>query len=65
MYEIWIVEDFLAFSGHKMLSEMGLPGVLYGKYDLLDEMKPFLFGGEMIERVTTKGTTFAKPPTRI
>ena len=39
--------DFFAFSGHKMLSPMGI-GVLYGKYELLDDMPPFLMGGDMI-----------------
>jgi cysteine desulfurase/selenocysteine lyase len=43
--------DFLAFSGHKMLGPTGI-GVLYGKRELLDEMDPFLFGGEMIKKVT-------------
>ena len=38
--------DFFAFSGHKMLSPMGI-GVLYGKYDILDAMPPFLRGGDM------------------
>ena len=42
--------DFFAFSGHKMLSPMGI-GVLYGKEKLLDAMPPFLMGGDMIEYV--------------
>ena len=42
--------DFLAFSAHKMCGPTGL-GVLYGKHDLLNEMPPFLGGGEMIKRV--------------
>jgi len=53
--------DFLAFSGHKMLSPMGI-GVLYGKYEILDKMSPFLFGGEMIEYVTREGATYAEVP---
>ena len=48
--------DFFAFSGHKMLSPMGI-GVLYGKYDILDTMPPFLFGGDMIEYVGEQETT--------
>ena len=53
--------DFFAFSGHKMLSPMGI-GVLYGKFDLLDAMPPFLMGGDMIEYVEEQDTTFAALP---
>ncbi|BBF43111.1 cysteine desulfurase, SufS subfamily [Lachnospiraceae bacterium KM106-2] len=53
--------DFIAFSGHKMLAPMGI-GVLYGRQYLLEEMPPFLRGGEMIERVTRTGATFAELP---
>lgn len=42
--------DFLAFSAHKMCGPSGI-GVLYGKEALLDEMPPFLGGGDMIKRV--------------
>jgi cysteine desulfurase/selenocysteine lyase len=42
--------DFLAFSAHKVCGPTGI-GVLYGKYDLLNGMPPFLGGGEMIKRV--------------
>ena len=55
--------DFFAFSGHKMLSPMGI-GVLYGKYDLLDAMPPFLFGGDMIESVGEQDTTYAELPAK-
>ena len=53
--------DFLAFSGHKMLSPMGI-GVLYGKQAILEEMPPFLSGGDMIEYVEEQNTTFAELP---
>ena len=53
--------DFFAFSGHKLLSPMGI-GVLYGKAALLDAMPPFLRGGDMIEYVTEQETTFAELP---
>jgi cysteine desulfurase/selenocysteine lyase len=55
--------DFLVFSGHKMLSPLGI-GVLYGKKDLLENMHPFLFGGDMIEYVYEQDTTFAPVPTK-
>ena len=53
--------DFLAFSGHKVYGPMGI-GVLYGKRALLEEMPPFLTGGEMIESVTRDGAVFAELP---
>lgn len=53
--------DFLAFSGHKLLGPMGI-GVLYGKQELLEEMPPFMTGGEMIQSVTTEGAVFAELP---
>ena len=55
--------DFFAFSGHKMLSPMGI-GVLYGKYEILDKMPPFLMGGDMIEYVHEQDTTFAELPAK-
>ncbi len=53
--------DFLAFSGHKMLGPSGC-GVLYGRYDLLDAMPPFLGGGSMIRRVKLEGFEPAELP---
>ena len=55
--------DFLVFSGHKMLGPLGL-GVLYGKYDRLEALPPFLAGGDMIEIVRMEGSTFQPPPAR-
>jgi cysteine desulfurase / selenocysteine lyase len=55
--------DFLAFSGHKMFGPMGI-GVLWGRYDLLKAMPPFLTGGSMIEVVHMEGSTYAEPPQR-
>ncbi len=55
--------DFVAFTGHKMVGPTGI-GVLWGRYDLLAELPPFLGGGEMIETVTMERSTFARPPSR-
>ncbi len=48
--------DFMAFSGHKMCGPTGV-GVLYGKRNLLEEMPPFMGGGDMISTVTLDGFT--------
>lgn len=53
--------DFLAFSGHKLLSPMGI-GVLYGKREHLMAMPPFLTGGEMIDSVSRYDASFAELP---
>ena len=55
--------DFLVFSGHKMLGPLGI-GILYGKKRLLNEMNPFLMGGDMIEYVYEDKTTFASLPNK-
>lgn len=52
--------DFISFSGHKMYAPMGI-GVMYGKYEILDSMVPFMYGGDMIEYVYEQTTTYAKP----
>ena len=53
--------DFYAFSGHKLYGPTGI-GVLYGKRELLDEMPPFLYGGDMVDRVSFEKTTYAPLP---
>lgn len=53
--------DFYAFSGHKLYGPTGI-GVLYGKRRLLEEMPPFLGGGDMVDRVTFAKTTYAPVP---
>ena len=55
--------DFLAFSGHKTYGPTGI-GVLYGKYDILDAMPPYQYGGDMVDVVTYQATTFDVPPAR-
>jgi len=53
--------DFYAFSGHKIYGPTGI-GVLYGKRKWLDQMPPFMGGGEMIDRVTFAKTTYNQLP---
>ena len=53
--------DFLCFSGHKMLGPTGI-GVLYGKFDILDKMTPFLFGGDMISEVSYEDAKWNELP---
>ncbi|MBI2326655.1 aminotransferase class V-fold PLP-dependent enzyme, partial [Candidatus Collierbacteria bacterium] len=55
--------DFVAFSGHKMLGPTG-SGVLWGRREVLSEMKPFLYGGDMIGEVRLAGTSFAGLPNK-
>jgi len=55
--------DMLAFTGHKICGPTGV-GVLWGRYDLLESLPPFLGGGEMIEVVRMTGSTYAPPPYR-
>lgn len=55
--------DFYVFTGHKLYGPTGV-GVLYGKYDLLAAMQPFLGGGEMIEEVSQDAVTYNAPPHR-
>ena len=53
--------DFYAFSGHKMLGPTGA-GILYGRRELLEEMPPFMSGGDMIKTVRVEGTTYHDLP---
>jgi len=53
--------DFVGFTGHKMCGPTGI-GVLWARRELLDEMPPFLGGGEMIEMVWMDHSTYASPP---
>ncbi|WP_276954048.1 aminotransferase class V-fold PLP-dependent enzyme [Allomeiothermus silvanus] len=55
--------DFFAFSGHKMCGPTGI-GVLWGRYEILEQMEPFLGGGEMIREVYVDRSTYARPPQR-
>lgn len=55
--------DFLVFSGHKIFSAFGV-GVLYGKASLLEQMPPFLYGGDMIRFVEKEGASYQDPPQR-
>jgi cysteine desulfurase/selenocysteine lyase len=53
--------DFVGFTSHKMCGPTGI-GVLWGRRDLLEQLPPFLGGGEMIESVWMERSTFAPPP---
>lgn len=53
--------DFYAFSGHKLYGPTGT-GVLYGKREILEQMPPFMCGGDMVDRVSFAKTTYAPLP---
>lgn len=53
--------DFLSFSGHKIMGPTGI-GVLWGKRKYLEQMDPYQYGGEMINKVTIGSTTYAQLP---
>ncbi len=53
--------DFYAFSGHKLYGPTGI-GVLYAKQEILESMPPFMYGGDMVDRVSFERTTFAPLP---
>lgn len=55
--------DFYTFSSHKLYGPTGL-GILYGKYDLLEQLPPYQTGGNVIARVSFEKTTFKAPPDR-
>lgn len=56
--------DFLCFSGHKMLGPSGI-GVLYGRKELLEEMKPYQVGGGMIRKVTGENVEYEGTPEKL
>ncbi|MBQ2885282.1 MAG: SufS family cysteine desulfurase [Alphaproteobacteria bacterium] len=55
--------DFLVFSGHKLYGPTGI-GILYAKYELLLNIPPYQYGGDMIETVSYDNTSFALPPAK-
>jgi cysteine desulfurase/selenocysteine lyase len=55
--------DFLVFSLHKLFGPTGL-GILFGRRELLQQMPPFLTGGDMITRVGKREADFQEPPQR-
>lgn len=55
--------DWYIMTGHKLYGPSGI-GVLYGRMDMLEQMRPFMGGGEMIEEVTVDNVTYNHPPHR-
>lgn len=55
--------DFYCFSGHKLYAPTGI-GVLYGRREVLEQMPPFMSGGDMVDKVSFARTTFAPLPLR-
>src|SRR5690606_23500383 len=55
--------DFYAFSGHKLYGPSGI-GVLYGKMEYLQQVRPYQGGGDMIRSVSFERTEYAEPPQR-
>lgn len=55
--------DFFAFSGHKTYGPMGI-GALWGRKNLLEQIEPLLYGGEMVARVEDQTATWAEVPYR-
>jgi len=62
-WELGIEPDFVVFSGHKLCAFDGV-GVLYGKKEVLEDMEPFLTGGDMIESVSIEESIFAPLPNK-
>ena len=55
--------DWYIMTGHKLYGPSGI-GVLYGRMEMLEQMRPFMGGGEMIEEVTVDNVTYNHPPHR-
>lgn len=55
--------DWYVFTGHKVYGPSGI-GILYGRKEMLEKMRPFQGGGEMIEEVTEENVTYNEPPHR-
>lgn len=55
--------DFYAMTGHKLYGPTGI-GILYGKYHVLQNMPPYQGGGDMIEQVSARGSTYKEAPAR-